>query len=319
MNRRRFLKTTVAAALAAPNLPLSSHGQDQAAATMPISDSHVHLWDPAVLDYAWIKHTPIAGPHLPSDLQRATAGLKLQQAVFIQAECRPDQAMQEVAWVEGLAEGGKNRLAGIVAFAPLEDGARVEPTLADLAARPLVKGVRRLIQGEREPGFALQSDFVAGVRLLARYGLGFDVGARADQLADVFTLAHVCPEVTFVLNHLGQPRIHDGRLDPWAAEMSRLATLPNVWCKISGAVTLAGAGWQTADLRPVIEHVLGCFGWNRNLFGSDWPTCDLAGSYRRWVEALSEIVAGASEDQRQRLFAGNAQRCYRLAANPPAT
>ena len=327
MNRRRFLKSTAAAALAAATLPVASRGQEPVAATptppvglstSPIKDGHVHLWDPAVLDYAWIKRTPIAGPHLPSDLRQAAVGLKLRQAVFIQAECRRDQAMQEVAWVEGLAEGGANWLAGIVAFAPLEDGARVEPMLAELAARPLVKGVRRLIQGEHEAGWALRPGFVAGVRLLARYGLSFDVGARADQLGEVFTLAASCPEVTFVLNHLGQPHIRERRLEPWAADMSRLATLPNVWCKVSGAMTAAGAGWRTADLRPAVEHVLGCFGWDRALFGSDWPTCDLAGSYRRWVDALAEIVAGASADQRQRLFAHNAQRCYRLPANPLA-
>ena len=330
MNRRRFLGTTIAAAaLTTANLPSRLPGQEAAATPpppspprapmldLPISDGHVHLWDPALLDYAWIKRTPIAGPHLPADLWCAAGGLKLRQAVFIQAECRRDQAAQEVAWVETLAATVEKRLAGIVAFAPLEEGARIEPTLAALAARPLLKGVRRLIQGEHAPGFALRPDFVAGVRLLAKHDLSFDVGARADQLPDVLGLARACPDVSFVLNHLGQPPIRERRLQPWADDLARLAAAPNVWCKVSGAVTLAGAGWQAADLRPAIEHVIDCFGWDRVLFGSDWPTCDLAGNYQRWVAALAEIVSGASDDQRERLFARNAQRCYRLPMNPP--
>ena len=91
--------------------------------------------------------------------------------------------------------------------------------------------------------------------------------------------------------------------------------LPNVVCKISGMSTEANRdGWMPRDLKPYFEHAAQCFGWDRLLFGSDWPVCNLAGGYERWLAAVEDMLSGVSAADRAKFFSGNAIRVYRLAA-----
>jgi L-fuconolactonase len=198
-----------------------------------------------------------------------------------------------------------------VAFAPLEKGAAAGDALARLAANPLVKGVRRLIQSEADPEFCVKPDFVRGVRSLAAHGLSFDLCLRHPQLAAALRLVRQCPDVRFVLDHLGKPEIRSGRLEPWRAELRELSRRENVWCKLSGLVTEADhAGWKPADLRPYLDHAIGCFGLDRVMFGGDWPVSTLATDYPRWVAALDEALRGCTPDEAQRVYVRNAERCY---------
>jgi L-fuconolactonase len=127
-------------------------------------------------------------------------------------------------------------------------------------------------------------------------------------------LVELCANVTFVLDHLGKPPIKDRLLEPWRTHLVDLARLPNVVAKISGLVTEADpAAWTPDDLRPYVEHAIACFGWDRVLFGGDWPVVDLAGGYFRWIAALSELTATASPLQLDALFHKNAARIYHLS------
>ena len=82
-------------------------------------------------------------------------------------------------------------------------------------------------------------------------------------------------------------------------------------------LALRGYG-QTADNRIRLEnenysiHAIGCFGWDRVLFGSDWPVCTLAGGYEPWLEAALWATSGANESDRRKLFSENAKRVYRF-------
>jgi predicted TIM-barrel fold metal-dependent hydrolase len=88
--------------------------------------------------------------------------------------------------------------------------------------------------------------------------------------------------------------------------------LPNVAGKISGIVNHAPPGYTPEDLRPVVEHMLESFGWDRVVFGSDRPVVTLNGTLTQWVEALQTIVSGASLDEQAQLFHRNAGRIYRI-------
>jgi L-fuconolactonase len=281
---------------------------------VPITDAHAHFWDPALFDYSWLRNSPIGGPKLPSDYWKATAGFKVERLVFVQAECRRNQARSEAAWVEKLARY-EPRIAAIVAFAPVNDEKALALALEDFSHRPLVKGIRHLMQAEPEADFCLRPQFVAGVKWLAKSKLIFDVGARDDQLPAVARLVEQCPEVSFVLDHLGNPRIQEGAFKPWDQNIGRLAALPNISCKVSGAATRADwKSWKPEQLKPYIDHALLTFGFNRVMFGSDWPVCTLACSFRRWLEALGDITSGCTRDERERLFSGNARKFYGIGA-----
>jgi L-fuconolactonase len=278
-----------------------------------IIDTHLHLWDPAVLTYPWLEGTPLNRPFLAEDFQVASSGLPVEGAVFVQCDCLPEQSSAEVEFV--LAQAVREpRIRAIVAHAPVEIGEAVEEHLERLAAFPIVRGIRRLLQGEADVEFCLHPEFVEGVRQLDLYNLHFEICIYHPQLSAAVELVRRCPEVRFVLDHIGKPGIAAGLMQPWGDQIGEMAALPNVVCKVSGLVTEADhAHWTPAHLRPYVEHVLESFGPERVMFGSDWPVATLASSYNRWVSTLDELVSGASDAERSALFHDNAVRVYRLA------
>ncbi len=277
----------------------------------PLVDSHIHFWDADYLLYRWLAEVPaINRRYTPAVLSEAAAGVNLQKIVFVQADCVPEEGLEEVRWVSQLAASDP-RIQGIVAFAPLAQGNAASDYLAQLSHFPLVKGVRRLIQSEAL-GFSVHSDFIAGVQQLAQFGFSFDICILHHQLPDVLTLVEQCPNVSFVLDHFGKPAIKDGIMEPWATHIRTLAGFPNVVCKLSGLVTEADhANWTPADLQPYIDHVLDLFGPDRLMFGGDWPVSELASSYQRWVETADAALAEHKEDK-QKVFYQNAVDFYRL-------
>jgi len=280
----------------------------------PIVDAHVHFYDPGAVAYPWMREVPALNvPHLPADYDRRTGSVAVEGMVFVEVDAAPGRNLDEARWVERLA-GSEPRLRGIVACVPLEQGVAIEPQLAALAEIGMARGVRRLLQGHvGEPGWALRAPFVAAVRLLPRYRLSFDLCIFHPQLAEVTELVRRCPEVDFVLDHIGKPGIRDGLTEPWRANMRALARLPNVVCKVSGVITEADhATWTEAEAVPYLAHAIDCFGFDRVMFGGDWPVVELAGSYRRWVDMLDVVVAGASLAERRKLYCDNAIAFYRL-------
>ncbi|HEU5103573.1 MAG TPA: amidohydrolase family protein [Roseiflexaceae bacterium] len=279
-----------------------------------IVDAHVHLWDPDRLRLAWIDGNAKLNRRFgPADYAEHTQGIAIEAMVYLEVDVDPHYALLEPGWV---AERAKEepRIKAIVAHAPVEHGLRARAYLdALVAASPLVRGVRRLLQGEKEVDFCLRPDFVRGVQVLAEYGLSFDICIYHPQLAAATELVRRCPEVNFLLDHLGKPNIKGQVLNPWREQLRELASLPNVICKVSGAVTEADPErWTAQDLRPYIEHALEVFGEDRVAFGGDWPVALMASSYARWVEALDTLTAGLSEGAQRKLWAENAKRFYRL-------
>ena len=126
-------------------------------------------------------------------------------------------------------------------------------------------------------------------------------------------LVEQCPDIAFVLDHIGKPGIRDGLLEPWKQQIKQLAAHENVWCKLSGMVTEADhEAWSVEDLKPYVDHVIDCFGVDRLMYGGDWPVVKLASSYQRWFETIRALTANWSEAETQKVFYDNAIRFYRL-------
>jgi len=275
------------------------------------TDAHVHFWDQGNLPYPWLATVPaIAGRHTPDELRTESAAASPQRIVFV--ECGAPW-LHEVQWIEQLA-AREPRIAGLVAKIAVDAGAPTIAALAELKKHPLVRGVRHIIQDERDPGFCLRPEFVAGVSQLGAAGLSFDICCRHHQLAAVVELVRRCPQTSFILDHAGKPGIRDGLLDPWRAHLRELAALPNVACKLSGLVTEADpARWTTEQLRPYVAHLLETFGPARLLFGGDWPVVKLASIYARWLETAQTLLAPVSSIETAAIFHHNATRFYRLS------
>ncbi|CAA9587687.1 MAG: L-fuconolactone hydrolase [uncultured Truepera sp.] len=281
--------------------------------TLPVIDSHVHLWHPERFPMPWLVGNAVLDrPFEPDAFSAQTGGLNVAGLVYVEVAVEPAFALLEARHVADLAERTP-LIQGIVAHAPLEYGTRTRSYLAALRnLGPKVKGVRRLLQGEPDPKFCLRDDFIAGVRLLPKYRFSFDICVVHTQLPAVIELVRRCPDTTFILDHLGKPDAKGGRLELWCTHIQTLAALPNVACKLSGLVTEADhRDWTPAGLEPYISHVLACFG-DRTLFGSDWPVVLQAATYGRWLAVAQRLTEHLSADARTQLFSSAAKNWYRL-------
>jgi L-fuconolactonase len=279
----------------------------------PIIDSHIHLLDTQRLRYSWASGEPaLDRDWTPDDLAAAATPHRIEGFVFVEVDVDMPRYLDEAEWVDGLAARDP-RVMAAVACLPLERGAAIEPEMALLAGLKSVRGVRRLIQSQPDPEFALQPGFLDAVRLLPKYNLSFDICIRHHQLPSALKLVARCPEVAFVLDHIAKPAINAGLSEPWRGHMREMAALPNVVCKLSGVTTEADhKAWTREQLRPYVEHVIDCFGPDRILYGGDWPVSELAGGYVPWLTALDWITADFSAADKRKLFRENAVKAYRL-------
>jgi predicted TIM-barrel fold metal-dependent hydrolase len=278
---------------------------------MHLVDTHQHLWDLTQFPYSWCAGIPVLNrSFLLDDYQTAADGLGITKTVFMECDVDEPHALDEARHIQTLSE--KHPLiAGIVASGrPEREGFREH--LAQLAILPKMRGVRRVLH--TQPDELSQSPlFAENLRLLPELGLTFDICMLARQLPLAIALAEKCPDVTFILDHCGVPEVKARILDPWREHITRLAALPNVACKISGLVAYADSEtWNPADLQPYVDHVLAAFGWDRVVWGGDWPVCTLSAPLARWVATTHTLVSTATEEQRAKLFHLNAERIYRV-------
>ncbi len=280
----------------------------------PIIDSHIHLLDQKRFGYAWASGAPtLRRDFTPDDLVRAAKPFIIEGFVFVEVDVDMPQYLDEADWVDGLAQRDPLVLGAVVCL-PLERGAQIEAEIARVAKLKTTRGVRRLIQNQPDPEFVLKPAFLEALRLLPRYNLSFDVCIVHAQAAKALTMMRQCPEVAFILDHIGKPGIKAELIDPWRAHIREMAALPNVVCKLSGVTTEADhEKWTRDELRPYIDHVIDCFGPDRILYGGDWPVSELAGSYLQWLATLDWATAGFSPADKRKLFRDNAVKAYRLS------
>ena len=275
--------------------------------TTPIIDTHLHLIYQDRLRYPWITDVPKLQRDFPlQEYLKEAIELGIEAAIHMEVDVATEDQEAETALVTGL---GSPVTAAIASCRP--ESADFPASLDRIAGNPAVRGLRRILHTSPDD-LALAPIFAENLRRLSEHGLSFDLCVLGRQLPIAIRLARDCPDVRFVLDHCGVPDIAAQALDPWRDGITQLAALPNVACKISGVVAYAGAEWTTADLRPYVEHCIEAFGWDRVVWGSDWPVCTLTADLTRWVRATHELTSGCTESERERLFSLNAQRIYRL-------
>jgi L-fuconolactonase len=246
------------------------------------------------------------------EYNKACTPLQIEAIVFMQCEVDISQALDEAGWVMELSRNDP-RIKAIIPWAPMENGSQSRPYLEKLIKSPLVKGVRRIIQFESDIEFCLRPDFIKGIQMLADYNLSFDICIHHPQMKNTIEMVNKCPDVTFILDHIGKPDIKNQTIEPWNTDLKTLARFPNVFCKISGLVTEANhQKWTKENLKPYIDHVISCFSFDRIIYGGDWPVVTQAAKYTEWVDALEWALSGCSKEQIKKLFNDNALCIYKL-------
>ena len=280
---------------------------------MQIVDSHQHLWDLDLFRYSWLDSLPSLNRtfRMP-DYLAAAKGLNVVKSVHLEADVDELYMLDETRHLLALADQPDNPLEGIVACGRPESE-DFKSYLDQIAGHRKLKGIRRVLHTQPDE-VGKGATFIRNVAALSNYGLSFDICVLDRQIPIAINLVSRCPDVAFILDHCGVPQIKEKNLHPWRTYITEIAQFPNVSCKISGLVAYADPmRWTTDDLRPFVEHTIASFGWDRVLFGSDWPVCTLSASYQQWVESLRTMTQAAGEVNERKLFYDNAIRVYRLS------
>ncbi len=287
----------------------------------PFVDSHFHLWDRARLQYPWLNDhgvAPIAPTYRIEDYRREIAAWNVVGCVHVEAGADPESSNAETEWLETVtkADGWPNRIVARVAL----DDPDVERKLEWQAARPLVCGFRHLVNWHTDPTRrAYPRDLTndpawrRGYALLGRLGLSFDFHGHPPQLANVAELALLHPDTPLILNHLALPALAGG-LDQWRAGIARMAAIPHVFIKLSGAGFI-DTPFNPARFQDIILEVIDLFGPARVMVATNFPTDRLFASMDETLAAYEAILMRFSKDEKRDLWGRNANRIYRLGLN----
>lgn len=293
-----------------------------------IVDSHVHLWDLSRARYGWLQDDPL--PNNPAgdmsciahrnyllDDYLADTGWCVDKIVHVEAGQPKGQQLAETDWLQSLADQ-RGYPHGIVAGADMLDP-DLDAVLEAQAARRNVRGVRQIVCWHADPlktytdrDLLRDPQWVEGFAKLARYGLSFDLQLYPSQMATAAIIAARHPDIPIIINHAGLPTDRDeAGMERWRTGLRLLAAQPQVSIKISG-LGITDRAWTPDSIRAVVLECIDAFGTERAMFASDFPVESVHGTFDAFYSAFDAITADFSADERDRLFARNAEAIYRL-------
>ncbi len=273
-------------------------------------DAHQHFWKYDAVEYDWIDDDmkSIRRNYLPPDLKPELNATNIDVSISVQAR----QTLAETEWLLSLAETFPF-IAAVTGWVPLIDP-KLHQLLDRLAAHKKLRAVRHVLQAEKDERYMLRPDFQRGIRILSHYNLVYEILIYSRQLPQTIEFVDAHPNQRFVLDHIAKPPIKAGQMEPWATALKNLAKRPNIVCKVSGLVTEAVYNnWTKAQIIPYLDVTLEAFGPRRLMFGSDWPVCLVATTYRNWHSLVQEWASKLSASEQDRLFGLTAVEAYRLA------
>ena len=187
------------------------------------------------------------------------------------------------------------------------------------------------IPGGAPKGLYADQKFRAGVRLLGSKGYSYDTWHYHYQNKDFHALALAAPDTQMILDHFGTPLgvgyYSDKKAEifkQWKHDIKKIAECENVVVKIGGlAMPDNGFGWHSRSTPPDSDefveaqrdyylHTIDCFGPDRCMFESNFPVDRLSISYQVLYNGLKKIVEDFSEEEKDEMFYGTAERIYRL-------
>lgn len=270
-----------------------------------VIDAHQHFWRLADRAGQWPPAT-LAGIHRdfgPDDLRPLMAAAGVSGTVLVQSL----PTAEDTGYLLDIA-AASDFVLGVVGWVDMKAPGAPDQ-IARLAARPKFRGIRPMLQDLPEDDWIDDPALDAAAGALVRHGLTFDALVLPRHLKALAAFVRRHPALPVVIDHGAKPWIASGHIAGWRDDLSALAALPNVHCKLSGLLTEAGGRCEAAALRPYAETLLSLFGPGRVMFGSDWPVLRLAGDYAGWLAMARDFVPAADHAA---VFAGNARAFYRL-------
>ena len=272
-------------------------------------DAHQHFWIYNQKDYKWIglSMRKLQRNFLPSHLNKEFKKNGIDFCVTVQAR----QTLQETKWLLELAQNN-SFIKGVVGWVDLKSSS-VEQDLEKFATYKKFKGVRHVLQDEKDDRYMFRPDFKKGISQLEKYGFTYDILIYPQHIKYACALISEFPRQKFILDHLAKPIIKEGNIEPWKKDIRELAKADNVFCKLSGMVTEANwYSWEQEDFLPYMEIILKAFGPDRLLFGSDWPVCTVAAKYEQVLGIVIDFIHSLSQAEQDHIMGQNAIDFYNL-------
>lgn len=274
-------------------------------------DTHQHLLYPTRFSYPWTAELPaLQGAFELDRYQTQAEDCSITATLFMEVDVDERQSASEAQFFCGLADDPASKILGVIASARPEH-ANFQSSL-DAITHPKLRGIRRVLHTQPD-ALSQASQFRKSVEQLGERGLTFDLCVLERQLLVAIELVDACPNTQFILDHCGVPAIAAKSSECWQAQIREMARRPNVACKVSGIILYGGETQRTASgLFPWFAHVVETFGWDRIVWGSDWPVCTLAVPLCEWLSVTHELLdlASASFEQRHAFLEANARRIY---------
>jgi len=272
-------------------------------------DSHQHFWkyDPA--RYSWMTEEMdlLKKDYGPKDLAVLLAQCDLHGSVAVQAS----QSEEENEFLLDLAESNPI-IKGIVGWVDLQSEAVME-RLSYYSSKNKMKGFRHVIHDEPDVDFMLRPAFLKGIKALKNFNFTYDILIFPVHLANSLALVRQFPDQPFIIDHIAKPMIDKHQISEWKKDLTPLASLQNVYCKVSGMVTEANwNNWQQQDFIPYLDTIVELFGNKRILYGSDWPVCTVSASYVETYGIVKSYFEKFSGNEQDDFFGLNAKRFYDL-------
>jgi len=271
-------------------------------------DAHHHFWDYDPVTHAWIDESmaAIQRSYSPADLEPILREAGIEGTVLVQVNQSPEENESFIN-----IANQHSFIHGVVGWIDLR-ARDLEDQLQQLKTNRKLKGFRHIAQAEA-PDFLSRPEIIDGIRKLGRQGYTYDILIKPQQFRASIELVKACDEQPLVLDHIAKPYIREGKISEWKKDMMEMAATEAVYCKLSGIITEADwQQWTPEQIRPYLEVALEAFGANRLMFGSDWPVCLVAGTYKQVVDLIEGYTRQLSEDEQAAIWGGNAVRFYSL-------
>jgi L-fuconolactonase len=276
-------------------------------------DSHHHVWDLSVREQGWMVGealNPIKRNFSINDLRQAITGCGIDKTVVVQTVTNYDETPEllELADTDDL-------VAGVVGFLKIdaEDAIAHLDSYQSLRGFKYLVGIRDIAHDYEDVKYLSKPQVIKNVQELGKRGLVYDLLTKTPHMRAAIDLVKACPNTKFVLDHISKPYIAKADMQPWADQITELASFENVVVKVSGLFTEADwKNWKKEDFWPYLDHITKSFTPNRMMFGSDWPVCLLAATYKQSIDLVEEFTSKFSESEKNAFWAATANMAYGL-------
>ncbi len=271
-------------------------------------DTHVHFWKYKKVKDSWITDDMkiLQQDYIPQTISSTLKRNDIDGCVAVQVE----QTELETLFLIELAKT-HDIIKGVVGWIDLQNE-NIEERLHYFSQFPIIKGWRHIVQSEPND-FLLQKNFQRGIQSLQSHGYTYDLLIYHQQLKPALEFISKFPEQKFVIDHCAKPDIGNKNIDEWKTLIQQMAKYPNVYCKLSGLLTEAKwKQWSPGEFYPYLDVVFDSFGTDRLMFGSDWPVILLSGMYVQWKSLLEKYMENFTQEDREKVFGGNAMKFYNL-------